>query len=266
MVHLKGLDGLGLIYTGRLLRNEREMAPLSTDVIVGFAALAVAAVAIYLFVRATSGTSSEKQDDSVAITVDDGPLSHPLTITSTDRGGYKIPKAERHLRSSEVERARSKIRTLALQRELLSMVLKRLFEAEDEGEITREERLSLSKGYEVDLKRLQDDLKQSELIVTLHELETIRDDILKKFEATLNTTQSRIDNVLKELKIQEKPQRAPRRMPSEKEEETEEEEGETEEEEAPRRKPRSDVEEKLEQLRMEVLKELEELERLELEV
>jgi len=146
------------------------------------------------------------------------------------------------------------------------MVLKRLFEAEDEGEITREERLSLSKGYEVDLKRLQDDLKQSELIVTLHELETIRDDILKKFEATLNTTQSRIDNVLKELKIQEKPQRAPRRMPSEKEEETEEEEGETEEEEAPRRKPRSDVEEKLEQLRMEVLKELEELERLELEV
>ncbi len=246
------------------MRNEREMAPLSTDVVVGFAAIAIAAVAIYLFVRATSGTSSEKQDDSLAITVDDGPLSRPLIVTSTDRGGLKIPQAERHLRSSEVERARSKIRTLTLQRELLSMVLKRLFEAEDEGEITREERLSLSKGYEVDLKRLQDDLKQSELIVTLHELETIRDDILKKFEATLNTTQSRIDSVMKELKIQEKPRRVPRRMPSEKEEP--EGEGEETEEEAPRRKPRSDVEEKLEKLRMEVLKELEELERLELEV
>lgn len=246
------------------MRNEREMAPLSTDVVVGFAAIAIAAVAIYLFVRATSGTSSEKQDDSLAITVDDGPLSRPLIVTSTDRGGLKIPQAERHLRSSEVERARSKIRTLTLQRELLSMVLKRLFEAEDEGEITREERLSLSKGYEVDLKRLQDDLKQSELIVTLHELETIRDDILKKFEATLNTTQSRIDSVIKELKIQEKPRRVPRRMPSEKEEP--EGEGEETEEEAPQRKPRSDVEEKLEKLRMEVLKELEELERLELEV
>jgi hypothetical protein len=155
------------------------------------------------------------------------------------------------------------------------MVLKRLFEAEDDGEVTREERVRLSSGYESELKGLSEDLKQAELVVSLHELESIRDDILKKFEETLNSTQTRIDSIIKELKIEEeKEEPAPpprrRRVPERREEPPEEEEEaeeEAEEEEAPRaRRPRSDVEEKLEQLRMEVLKELEELEKLELEV
>jgi len=109
--------------------------------------------------------------------------------------------------------------------------------------------------------------------MTLHELETIRDDILKKFEATLTSTQNRIDLVMKELKIEEKvepPPRAPPRArvprPEEEPEDEEEAEEDLEEEDRPRAsRPRSDVEEKLEQLRNEVLKELEELEKLELE-
>jgi hypothetical protein len=150
------------------------------------------------------------------------------------------------------------------------MVLKRLFEAEDEAEITRDERVSLSRSYESELKNLAEELKQSELIVTLNELESIRDDILQKFEATLNSTQSRIDTIMKELKLEEKKPTPPprrRRTPERVEEAPEitEDEGDGEEEpRAPR--PRSDVEAKLQQLRMEVLKELEELEKLELEV
>jgi GTPase involved in cell partitioning and DNA repair len=150
------------------------------------------------------------------------------------------------------------------------MVLKRLFEAEDEAEITRDERVSLSRSYESELKNLSEELKQSELIVTLNELESIRDDILQKFEATLNSTQSRIDTIMKELKLEEKKTTPPpgrRRTPERVEEapEVTADEGDGEEEpRAPR--PRSDVEAKLYQLRMEVLKELEELEKLELEV
>jgi len=141
------------------------------------------------------------------------------------------------------------------------MVLKRLFEAEDEGEITREERLRLSRGYEVEMKQLSEDLKQAELVVTLHELESIREDVLKKFESMLNETQSRIDAILKELKL-EKPKAAPAKAPPKKKPEKKEVE---EEEEKPPRRRRSEVEEKLEQLRKEVLEELEELEKLEIE-
>ena len=247
------------------------------DLLIGMGAIGVAAVAIYLFVRASGGWSRKGQSEPESETTAKE-AAPPRTLPPDLEGiGPQLPRAGHRLGPSDVERARSSLRTLTLQRELLSMILKRLFEAEDEGEITREERLSLSKGYEAELKSLGEELKRAELIVALNELESIRDDILKRFEATLNETQSRIDSIIKELKLEapgEAPAKAPTRRrrprkteePAEAEEEAGEEEAEEEEEkpEPPRRR-RSEVEEKVEQLRREVLKELEELEKLEIE-
>ena len=154
--------------------------------------------------------------------------------------------------------------------------MKRLFEAEDDGEITADERATLSRGYESELRKANEELEQAELVVSLHELEAIREDIVKKFEATLNSTQTRIDTIMKELKIEaraERVERPIRRAPVQTEEEDEgeepDEEEEAGEEEATarprRRRPRSDVDDRLEKLRGEVIKELEELDRLELE-
>jgi hypothetical protein len=243
------------------------MAPLSTvDIGVGLAAIAVAALAIYLFIRASSGSTEEERKRASILFDEEEHTRTPLSISAVESGDFRIPKAERYLRQPDVSRASSSIRTLTLQREILGMVLKRLFEAEDEGEITREERIRLSKGYETELKQLSEELKQVELIMTLHELETIRDDILQKFEETLSSTQTKIDGILRELKIEERREPPRRIRPAPREEALpEEEEVEEEEEPAAPRRPRSDVEEKLEQLRMEVLKELEELEKLELE-
>ena len=240
--------------------------PPFTDLLVGIAALAVAVVSIYLFMRASGGGAREEKAKPEAPTVAEATPSQPAPYTAEKRL-FQPTRVERHLNQSDVERARSSLRTLTLQRELLSMVLKRLFEAEDEGEITREERLRLSRGYEEEMKRLAGELKQAELMVSLHELESIREDILKKFESTLNETQARIDGILKELKL-EKPKRAPAKPPRKKPEKEEEIEEEVEEEEKPRppRRRKPEVEERLEQLRREVLKELEELEKLEIEV
>ena len=248
------------------------MAPLTTfDISVGLAAVAVAAIAIYLFMRASSGSRSEEKEEPSTF-LEEEPSPPLYRITSGERDRFQVPKTERHLKRSDLDKARSNIRTLTLQSELFSMMLKRLFEAEDEGEITREERLSLSRGYESDLKRVSEDLKRAELVVSLNELETIREDILKKFEATFNSTQNRIDAILKQLDIdvkkeEVKPRAPPRRIrpPVEKAEEVEDIE-EAEEEEKPRApRPKSEVEAKLEQLRNEVLKELEELDKLDLE-
>lgn len=242
------------------------MAPLTSwDIIIGLAAIAVAAFSIYMFIRASNGSFKEKRKEPIRDIESEFTSSFRISPPIRDRN-LRVPGVDRHLRPSEIQKARSEIRTLTLQSELLSMMLKRLFEAEDEGEITREERLSLSKGYESDLKRISERLKRAELIATLHELEIVREDILKKYEATLNSTQSRIDSILKELgmeKRRERVERAPRRIqPPEEEEETPE---EAEEEKPRARRPRSDVETRLEQLRSEVLKELEELDKLELE-
>jgi len=245
------------------------MPPLiSPDLLIVIVALFVAVVAIYLFVRATGGGSKPEQAEATEEGLGEGEAValHPGRSEPLARR-LELPRVERHLRQSDVERARSSLRTLTLQRELLTMVLKRLFEAEDEGEITREERLRLSRGYEAEMKRIGEELKRAELTVTLNELESIREDILKKFEATLNDTQARIDTILKELKLEEKrkaPAKAPRRRkPAEKKKEERKEKVEEEKPQPRRRKP--EVDEKLEQLRREVLKELEELEKLEIE-
>ncbi len=255
------------------MRCELEMAALlSTDVIVGIAAVVVAAVAVYLFVRATGKPDKPDSGPVANNAVGDEPVQ-PLTLEiKAQEKKPEVPQMERHLRGSDVESARSSLRTLTLKQELLSMVMKRLFEAEDEGEITREERLRLSRDYEAEMKGINEELKRAELIVTLNELEAIREDIIKKFESTLNNTQARIDSILKELKIEEpekEPPKPPRKKKApEKEESQEEEEAEEEAEEEPEKPQRkkSDIEDKLDQLRQEVLKELEELDKLEIEV
>jgi hypothetical protein len=163
------------------------------------------------------------------------------------------------------------------------MVLRRLFEAEDEGEISREERVRLGKVYEDEMTQIADDLKKSEMLVSLAELESIREEIVKKFEESMSQTQSRIDLIIKELKIEEpkpveeekpktavpakKAKRVVPKVKPEGEEEAEEPSEEQPEAENGEKQPtgKGDVESRLEQLKKEVMKELDELDKLELE-
>lgn len=246
-------------------------APISAELMVGVGAIAVAILAIYLFVRATKGGRAKKEIEVPG--VEKAPVAEVDETLTPSGEGRQAPGTARYIQPGQVEKARSEIRILTLRRELLSMALKRLFEAEDLGEITREERIRISKDYEDEMKRVAEEIKRSELILTLHELESIRNEIIKKFEATLNNTQRKIDSILKELNIGElkaQPEAQPelekkrRRVKEEGREEAEREakEGEVEKPKAPKR---SEIDEKLEQLRKEVLKELEELEKLEIE-
>jgi len=238
---------------------------LTTDLILGIGALAVAAVAIYMFVRATEGTGGSRQGE---------PRSEPepLTVSIDPSRRVKVPELQRLAKRDQVSEARSRIRTLALQQEIVTLVMKRLFEAEDNGEISREERERLGKGYEAEMNQVTEELNRAELIVSLSELEEIRTDLVRQFQETLADTQQKIDMIIGELHIEpptppepeseEKPAPKPaRRRPRPQPEAEEAEEGE--EEEAPR--GRDTVEDRLNKLKEDVLKELEELDRLELE-
>jgi hypothetical protein len=241
---------------------------LSTDLILGIGALAVATVAIYLFMRATGGTGGSQREP--------GSEPEPLKVKVDTSRRVNVPELERIAKRDQVSEARSKIRTLALQQEITTMVMKRLFEAEDNGEISREERERLSKDYEAEMNQVTEELNQAELIVSLSELEEIRTDLIKQFQETLADTQSKIDMIIGELHIEqpkppepepeEKPTPTPKRVPRRRtrpqpEEEAEEEEEEEEEE----ARGRDTVEDRLNKLKEDVLKELEELDRLELE-
>jgi len=257
------------------------MVDLSTDLILGIVVIVVAGVAIFMFWRA-SGSSKKKEEEKKKEepTKEEDPLKVELQLTERK---VKVPPLEKKIATTDVEKAKSQIRTLTLKQEINSMVLRRLFEAEDENEISREERIRLSKSYEDEMKQIADDLKRSEMLVSLAELESIREEIVKKFEESLTQTQSRIDTIIKELKIEEPPTpteeekpkfptagRKRRLVPKTKAEGTAEEGEEVEEPseaEGEEKQPagKQDVESRLEQLKKEVMKELEELDKLELE-
>lgn len=239
---------------------------LTTDMILGIGALIVAAVAIIMFLRATEGTKkpTEKEDEK------------PPIVVGVEPRKVKMPDLPTITERSQVEVARTQIRTLTLQQEILSMVMKRLFEAEDNGEISKDERERLGKNYEAEMQQVDEQLKKAELIVSLNELEDIRQNIIEQFQQTLTSTQSQIDLIIKELNIQQpepepepEPEPTPRirrtrpRPPpgDDKEEESEDED----EDESSGRGRRDTVEDRLDKLKQDVLKELEELERLELE-
>jgi hypothetical protein len=245
---------------------------LTTDMILGIGALLVALIAIIMFLRATSGVDKPKTDTSTS------PQS--LNVEVKPRS-VKLPTIPTMTERQQVEQAKTQIRTLTLQQEILSMVMKRLFEAEDNAEISRDERMRLSKNYEAEMQQVNDQLKKAELIVSLNELEEIRSSIIEQFQQTLSDTQSQIDLIIRELNIkpieaepepesEPKPRptpvrrRRPKPIPQE-EEPVEEEEPEEEEEESETRGKRETVEDRLDKLKQDVLKELEELERLELE-
>jgi hypothetical protein len=242
---------------------------LSTDLILGISALVVAAVAIYLFVRATGGTKSSQRGEPRT-------EPEPMKVSVDSSRRVQVAELQRIAKRDQVSEARSKIRTLALQQEIVTMVMKRLFEAEDNGEISREEREHLGKGYEAEMNKISEELNRAELIVSLNELEEIRSDLIRQFQETLTDTQQKIDMIIGELHIEppkppepepeEKPSPRPARRPRVRprpppDEEAEEEE--EEEEEAP--SGRDTVEDRLNKLKEDVLKELEELDRLELE-
>ena len=254
------------------------MAALSIDLILGVAVVAVAVIAIFMFWRA-SGGSKKKEEAAAKPEVppkEEDPLRVELQVTERK---VKVPPLEKKIASTDIEKAKSQIRTLTLKQEINSMVLRRLFEAEDEGEVSREERVRLGKSYEDEMKQIADDLKRSEMLVSLAELESIREEIVKKFEDSLSQTQGRIDQIIKELKIEEPPKAVEeekpklpttakkRRVVPKTKEEGEEEPEEPAETEGEEKQPagKGDVESRLEQLKKEVMKELDELDKLELE-
>ncbi len=245
---------------------------LTTDMILAMGAIIVAAVAIFMFMKATDGVSKPTKKPE-----ENEPTVRPITIHPSNISTPTLPMITEKL---EVDKAKVSIRTLTLQQEILGMVMKRLFEAEDEGEINKSERERLSQNYEGELQQVTEQLNKAELIVSLNELEEIRTDIIQQFQTTLTDTQSKIDLIIKELNIQQiepepkeepkkEPTSRPRRKrprpqlqpedPEEPEEDPDGDEGETQS------RGRLTVEDRLDKLKQDVLKELEELDRLELE-
>ena len=100
---------------------------------------------------------------------------------------------------AELERSRREMRTIVLERDLLSSALMKLYEAETEGRITKEEREMITKRYTTQIKSFESKLKDVELVVEVGELERLRDDLMSLFRDKVQNIEARLEQAKERL-------------------------------------------------------------------
>jgi hypothetical protein len=95
--------------------------------------------------------------------------------------------------TDDLEKSKREMRTLLLERDLLSAALTKVYEAENEGKITREEREMIAKRYSTQIRDMESKLRDKELLVEVGELEGLRDELLTLFREKIQNIESRLD-------------------------------------------------------------------------
>jgi hypothetical protein len=194
----------------------------------------------------------------------------------------KLPFPTEHTVSSEEAlEARDKLRTLELEREILSDAIRRLYEAQVEGKITEQERDRLAENYKSRMMKVKDAIAKSQSVVALQELESMQEDLVKLFDDRFDELNMKIEEMRQKVKpeLEEETPEIPVSIEASLEEEEEETteiteagaEPKPERKKKPRPKPaasgegKTEAEKRIDQIREEVEKVLERLGQMEVE-
>jgi acetate kinase len=91
------------------------------------------------------------------------------------------------------------MRTIMVERDLLSSAIMKLYEAENEGRITTGEREMIAKRYSDQVKDMQSKLKDVELIVEVGELEKLHEELVTMFQEKVQNLEARLDQAKERL-------------------------------------------------------------------
>lgn len=130
------------------------------------------------------------------------PKTEKVIVTVPAPGGRVV---ETSVTAADLEKSRREMRTIMVERDLLSSAMMKLYEAESEGRITREERELISKRYGDQIKDLQSKLKDVELVVEVGELEGLRGELMTLFEQKVQNIEARLDSAKQRLGVSAPP-------------------------------------------------------------
>lgn len=188
-----------------------------------------------------------------------------------DLRGYPF-KISKSVPAEDASHAKEELRTLDLEREILSDAIRRLYEAHAEGKITEEERERLAQTYKSRMMTVKDAISKDESVVALHELEGMQQDLMKLFSERFDELTSKIEELrtkteikpIKEITIA--PKASTTETPASEEKPTEEEKAKKKRRQAPAKpSPRTEAEKRIEEIRAEVEKVLDKLGQMEIE-
>ncbi len=101
--------------------------------------------------------------------------------------------------AASLEKSRREMRALMVERDLLSSALMKVYEAETDGRISKDEREIIAKKYSDQIKDLQSKLKDVELVVEVGELEALREELVTMFQEKVQNLETRLDQARERL-------------------------------------------------------------------
>lgn len=181
-------------------------------------------------------------------------------------------KVSKSVKATDASQAKDELRLLDLERGILGDAIRRLYEAHAEGKITEEERERLAGTYKSRMIAVKDSMAKDETVVALHELEGMREDLIKLFSERFGDLSSKVEDLrskidvypIKEVKIAAP---APSQLALEEEAEVIGAEAKRKRKRKPSEKSRAktDAEKRIEEIRSEVEKVLDKLGQMEIE-
>lgn len=195
-------------------------------------------------------------------------LQAPTKPEAAKRWRYRV---QRSISLNDAKDARNELRTLGLEREILSDAIRRLYEAHAEGKITEEEREQLAKRYKSRMMTVKGAMEENESLVALHELEAMQEDLTKLFDERFGELNSKIEALRSRIGLETEESVAPTSIsiPTQMEEEPKKKKRPKKKKKRTSRKPRKSrktaAEERIEKIRAEVEKVLDRLEQMEVE-
>lgn len=176
----------------------------------------------------------------------------------------------------QAKEAKDSLKTLDLEREILSYAIRRLYEAQAEGKISEEERERIAQRYKSRMMKVRDSMSKSESVVALHELESMQEDLVKLFSERFDDLGTKVEELRTRLEIkaekEEKTAATLSEIPLPQMEETTPRAADREKEKKKARRkssavpaPRTGAEKRIEEIRTEVEKVLERLGQMEVE-
>jgi len=114
----------------------------------------------------------------------------------------KLPITKEHTITIEnAKKAQEELKTLEIEREIISYAIRRLYEAHAEGKLSEEERDRLASGYKEKMTIIKDAMARNESVVALHELESMQDDLIKLFNERFDELGAKIEDLRTRLEI-----------------------------------------------------------------
>jgi hypothetical protein len=110
-------------------------------------------------------------------------------------------RIERSISRENATHAREELRTLDLEREILSGAIRRLYEAHAEGKITEEEREKIAQTYKSRIMTVKEAISKDESLVALHELEAMQEDLIKLFSERFDELSTKVDELRSTVEV-----------------------------------------------------------------